>query len=163
MHELVNRAISDDEFCIRCILSPLFCHSTKEKLKENAFLPPPNSDEVSLLRLMYTDLDRCKAHAKRIEEKMKDRINDISYRGLASITQRDVKETNVKSEITCNIVYAPMDEKGNYVKNEKDVYSDDLGLPMHANLIYPFKVGKGEVATKARKYARCLLKLSNFK
>lgn len=162
MHELVNKIILEDEICIRCILSPLFCHSTKRKLKENAFLPPPNSNEVSLLRLMYTDLTRCKLHAKHIEETLKEKVSDIQYQGLASITSKDVNEANEDLNMTCQIVYAPMDENGNYISNDKDIYADESGLPMHANLLYPYKMERGEVKTEARKYARRLLKLAKF-
>lgn len=162
MHELINKTILNDEICIRCILSPLFCHSTKKKLKENAFLPPPNSNEVSLLRLMYTDLNKCKSHAKHIEGTMKEKVNDIQYQGLASITSKDVNEANLELNMSCQIVYAPMDEDGNYIATCKDVYSDEGGLPMHANLLYPYEMKKGEVATEARKYARRLLKVARF-
>lgn len=162
MHKLVNKIILEDEICIRCILSPLFCHSTKKKLKENAFLPPPNSDEVSLLRLIYTDLNRCKLHAKHIEDTLKEKVSDIQYQGLASITSKDVNEANLELDMSCLIVYAPMDKDGNYIPDYKDVYSDESGLPMHANLIYPYKMEKGKVATEARKYARRLLKLAKF-
>lgn len=162
MHEQVNKIILEDEICIRCILSPLFCHSTKMKLKENAFLPPPGSNEVSLLRLMYTDLNRCKLHAKHIEETLKEKVSGIQYQGLASITSKDVNEANKISSMSCQIVYAPMDKEGNYIPNNKDIYADESGLPMHANLLYPYKMVKGEVMTKARKYARQLLKLAKF-
>lgn len=170
MHELVDKVISDHEICIRCLLTPLLYSRSKKRLNDAAFLPPADSDEVSLLRLLYTDLNKCKAHAKFLQE----RIKDNTYVGLASITLADVKcinegvLANIKADddnsliITGNIRYAPMNEREEYEPLNIDVYSDDNGLPMHANIIYSHRIEKGKVATKARKYARELIKLSHF-
>lgn len=166
MHELINKTISEDEICIRCLLSPLYCSSSKQKLKEHALLPPPNSDEVSLLRLMYANLDWCKLHAKYLEEKMNNNNHnqyDYKYQGLAAITSMDVNKVNLETNMSCKIVYAPMDDNEQYIPKDQDVYSDEKGLPMHANLIYPFKIEKGELYTKARKYAKKLIKVAKFK
>lgn len=161
MSELVSRIIEDAEICIRCIVSPLFVKDSKCKLKREAFLPPPDKKEVSLLRLRYTNLNRCKQHAINLS------VRNNKYWGLSSITKSDVNSTyqskltdDEKKEISVTIEYAPISDKNEYISDGIDVYSDDTGLPMHADLVYNTKAKINEVQTQMRKFANELIKVA---
>lgn len=162
MSELVSKVVDDTEICIRCILTPLFFSERKKKLRREAFLPPAGRRDVSLLRLRYTDLTRCKHHAKSL------RIKENSYSGLASIMKADVADAyNDESVIgretfSVDVVYSPMSEDGNYMSTEVDVYSDDKGLPMHADLMYASEAAPNEIQTQMRKFANVLKGKARF-
>lgn len=126
-------------------------------------MPPAGRRDVSLLRLRYTDLTRCKHHAKSL------RIKENSYSGLASIMKADVADAyNDESVIgretfSVDVVYSPMSEDGNYMSTEVDVYSDDKGLPMHADLMYASEAAPNEIQTQMRKFANVLKDKARFR
>ncbi len=121
-------------------------------------MPAPNHKDVSLLRLRYTDLNRCKQHAKSL------RIGDSSYCGLASIVKSDVAaayeefKTDGKEALSVDIEYSPMSADGMYLPKDIDVHADDKGLPMHADLTYNTEAALNEIQTQMRKFANVLVK-----
>lgn len=157
MHELVSRTVEDSEICIRCICSPLHVSSHKGTLKREAFLPPPNRSDVSLLRLRYTDLNFAKTHAKNLNLARQD------YWGLASIVKRDISSVDIEDTgLSVDIISTPLSKDKQYIPIDIDVYSDDEGLPMHADLIYTETANANEVKTQMRKIANMLIKIAKF-
>ena len=60
------REIVDDEPIVRGICSPY--HVKKGKLLSAAYLPPYESEEVSVMRVAWIGADACKQHAKDLED-----------------------------------------------------------------------------------------------
>jgi hypothetical protein len=121
----IPKIIDDNEIILRGIFSPMFYSKSKKQLKENAFLPPPNSKEVSTLRKNYTTNDFCKNYTLA-----KIKINGSDYVGFASFFAKIVEETNQE--------HNPQNEPV-YLK-----YSPLPDLEMHADILYPHIFKKGE-------------------
>jgi len=153
MH-LIPEHIDGEEPCVRCILHPMMYSESKQKFRREALLPPPNRNDVSLLRLNYTTIDFCAEHGKSIAKE------NVHYVGLVSITRNDVLSVNREQKdcVSADIVYGPM-HQDKYVL-DRPVYVDDpsVDLPMHADLKYNKALEAGEVRTLMRLYADKLMK-----
>lgn len=157
--QLVSKSISEDEPCVRCVMHPMMYSESKQLLKREAVLPAPNRNDVSLLRLNYTNIDFCISHGKKLSN------TNASFKCLAILYGKDLKELNNLSDlkntqwsgIKSEIRYGPM-HQGHYVL-DKDVYvdDDDVELPMHADLTYN-SINEGNVSTRMRRYATQLVK-----
>jgi hypothetical protein len=146
------------EVLVRCVLHPFQYSESKNKIKSNLFLPPPESNEISLLRHNFTNDNFCKSYAKNI--KIKDNI----YCGLATllckhseITNNNFKDIKIHSKIEAT----PYDEKneryfGNHISMKMN------GKPMHADLLYNEIVPRGQPATRHRLYAHKISQYLNF-
>lgn len=149
--------MSNKELLVRGIVHPLFYSNSEDALKREAFLPPSNKNDVSLLRHSYTNDDFCKKHSKSLK------IGTNEYCGLATFLHLHIFDLNKlkEIEITTEIKATPIDGENNY-RTDSPIYIDDLGLPMHADLIYALPIIKGEPQTKHRKYAQKLAKIAYF-
>lgn len=149
--------MSNEELLVRGIVHPLFYSNSDDALKREAFLPPSNKKDVSLLRHCYTNDDFCKKHSKSLK------IGSNEYCGLATFLHLHIFDLNKleEIEITTIIKASPIDNDNNY-RTDSPIYIDDLGLPMHADLLYEYPILKGEPQTKHRKYAQKLAKLAYF-
>lgn len=154
-------SVSDDEILVRCIGHELYYSLKKERLASTAFMPPSGSNEVSLLRLRYSNADVCKKHAKSIKK------NNYTYCGLSLTFAGTFLEAPQKSShetyhdgtpIIVKIAATPLDEKKEK-RNVDKIYTSDAGLPFHADLIYNWTPTKGQTApTVIKKIARYLSK-----
>jgi hypothetical protein len=126
-------------------------------LKREAFLPPPDKRDVSLLRRSYTDDNFCKNHSASLAIKNND------YCGLATFCAYHVIEINKLSEpeMRVEIKATPLDKNKNQIKHPP-VFVNDPGLPMHADLLYQTPLVKGEIYTAYRAYASKLAKVANY-
>ncbi len=149
--------ISKNELLIRGVLHPIFYSNSKNKLKREAFLPPPNKEDVSILRHKYTDDHFCKSHSKALK------IGESNYCGIATFINNHINILNddLSLSIKANTKASPIDENNNY-RIDNPIYKTDSGLPMHADLIYAEKLIKGEPNTKHREYAEKLSKIAYF-
>lgn len=140
--------IDKDEIVIRGILHSLHVSKSKNKLKREAFLPPPGKKDVSVLRLLYTDPNFCKSHTKNLASN----IPNQSYFGLATLKAYRIPETNVKIkamnsgfDISIDLVSSPQED-----------------LPMHADILYSdyYLKDSHEPKTKFRMIADVLIEKS---
>ncbi len=157
LHREIPLEIAPNELLVRGIITPLFYSQSKNVLKREAFLPPPDKQDVSLLRRFYSDDNFCKNHAAALV------VNQQEYCGLATFYSHHVADLNklFVQDVRAEIRASPIDNAGNYV-TDKRVFQNDSGLPMHADLIYPSPIKKGEVQTKYREYASKLVKIANY-
>lgn len=155
--EIPFPVVDSEELLVRGILHPMFCSNSKNKLKREAFLPPPERRDVSLLRFLYTDDDFCKQHSKSLT------IPNNIYKGLATFKTVHVYNavTAAKAEIEAHVKGTPIDINDNYIVS-KPVYVGDPGLPMHADLLYSQALIKGEPNTNHRLIANELLKVALY-
>jgi hypothetical protein len=149
--------VSKDELLVRAIGSFLFYSTSDNKLKREAFLPPPDKTDVSLLRRNYTTDDFCK------KQGMSLKMHGYQYCGLAIFYSYQIDEINADHQVVVKPVVhgTPIDENGNYVENPP-VYTSSLGLPMHADLVYPVPAIKGQVNTSYRIFAQQMIKKAIF-
>lgn len=116
--------IAPSETLVRCLVHPLFYSQSKKRIKEQAFLPPRGKNEVSVLRLKYTDDMFCKNHCAKIN------IPNNTYCGAALLIAENINYANerfgsLESEIRCIVKSSPI------IDEEKQLY-----LPMHADILY---------------------------
>lgn len=152
----IEAKILSEEILVRCLLHPLWVSGGK--MKFNAFLPPPERKDVSLLRLLYTDMNFCKKHAKGLK------VGNSIYWGLGAFRAKHIEEVNKEDDVKINaqIICSPIDENNSYIKDISTVTTSTSGLPMHADLSYSEPIPeKGNPATEHRIYAQKLLKISS--
>lgn len=72
-----------DEKLVRAVKTPYHLKKNKRSLQPAAFRPPPERDDLSVMRLDYMGADACKAKAKEISA-------ENEYVGLAAINADQV-------------------------------------------------------------------------
>lgn len=147
--------IHSEELLVRGIVHPMFYSESKNRLKREAFLPPPTQQDVSLLRRRYSPHDTfCKMHCKSI------RIGSNTYCGMATFLARHVNENYRENDsVSLSIKATPIDEQNQYVSEEVTVYMESPGLPMHADLLYNIPAPqRGQPSTLHRVIADRFLK-----
>lgn len=161
---IIPRVISPNERCLRLLFYPF---GYKNKIRKEAFMPPVDSTDISIHRLDYTTLERCKELGYKIhEERQKKQLSMpgiplSEFVGMAIILASLIEEANKYAEdegidIKAMIAYGPM-HNNEYIL-DRDVYVDDpdIDMPMHADIRYNKVCEKGEVQTQMRKYAKFL-------
>ena len=140
--------IGGEELIIRGIVKPLFYRSSKNRLDEKAFLPPPTRMDVSVLRHDFTSSNFCKYHIKE-----KVLIKDNEYCGLAVI--RAISIDYVNSKENCIL------ENGERITVEiKSTPLDNLNF--HSDILYSHSAISGEPNTLMRKIAKSLIEKSRY-
>lgn len=74
-----------EEIIVRGVCHPY--HVKNDKLHWNAFWPPPERDDVSVLRHDYVGADFCKTHAKSLANEQQGKI----YKGLSFFNRAAVQ------------------------------------------------------------------------
>jgi len=83
--------IADEEAIARGICSPY--HVSKNgKLKPDAYWPPFDSDEVSVMRASWIGAHACKHHAKALENLDGGKI----YKGLAILSAQQIRQSGAE-------------------------------------------------------------------
>ena len=151
--------VSDNELLVRGIVHPMYYSNTKKCVKREAFLPPPNKTDVSLLRHRYTNDNFCKFHFSKLK------ISDSQYCGIATFYNYHIAEIykclDDIDKIEVHIKGTPINEINQYIEHPP-VYKKAKGLPMHADMVYEIPIVKGEPNTKHRKFANHLAKISKY-
>lgn len=116
-HQSIPSKISSNESIIRLLISPRH-FKNDEKVKWSAFKPPPDSNEISVLRFDYTaDTDW-----RHQGEGLAGNDGRSNFRGYALFLAQVVEDIP-----DCSLQYAPTRKN-----------------PTHANIIFPFKPTRGE-------------------
>jgi hypothetical protein len=82
--------IGDEEAIARGICSPY--HVKRGKLKPDAYWPPYDSDEISVMRASWIGADACKRHAKDLENPGEGKI----YKGLAILSAQQIRQSGAR-------------------------------------------------------------------
>ncbi|MBO6828735.1 MAG: hypothetical protein JJ876_04155 [Muricauda sp.] len=147
----IPQKIDDEEKIVRCIGHEIFFSKRLNRITSPAFLPPKGSNEVSVLRLNYSNETKCKAHGKSLK------IGNYNYCGLSRTLAKHLilKETeymideNTPAETT--LIASPLDEELQLREDIKDITDEDPGLPFHADLVYNWTPEEGKTAPSAIK------------
>lgn len=155
----IDYNIESNELLVRGILHPIFYSNSDNAVRREAFLPPPNKNDVSLLRRRYTNDDFCKNHASKLV------IGTNTYCGLATFHPYHLdtiyKDLQESDKILVIVKATPIDKEGNYII-KGPVLRNSSGLPMHADMLYDTPIIKGEPQTKHRKFASQLAKICTY-
>jgi hypothetical protein len=152
--EAIILNIDPNEVVVRGISTEFHYSSRKGKLRENAFTPPPNSLQVSMNRLKYSDANTCKQHAKTIS------YPDSSvYIGLITIRVGAIININNANDRDYPYVLAsPMKSKTEYYNLDLEpVYTNSEGNPAHCDLCYVVQPEAHAPQTIFRKIAKQFL------
>jgi len=112
--------IADNEKIIRAIYSPINLHKNKQRLNNNFYRPPADSNEVSVNRFDFTDAVFLKTLAKQFQNPEHRRI----YFGFEILDAVEIRANELK------VVYSPLTEP---VIN-----------PFHADIVFEHTVKRGE-------------------
>jgi hypothetical protein len=82
--------IAGEEAIARGICSPY--HVKRGKLKPDAYWPPYDSDEVSVMRASWIGAVACKRHAKDLEISDEGKI----YKGLATLSAQQITQSGAR-------------------------------------------------------------------
>lgn len=88
MPKTIPPQIGNDETLVRGIVHPLMFSKSRQKLKANAFLPPPGRSDVSVLRAKFTTPDFCKKHFKTLV------VGNHQYCGMAILEVSAIHQIN---------------------------------------------------------------------
>lgn len=158
---LINRVIEEGEHnIVRCVVYPI--HFNK-KLQKPLFTPPPNSNDVSLIRLKYTDETRAKSDGLQIAELKKVKLPNATFSGFAVINYPILNLVKQTVDIPVTLVGTPMDKNGKCINENVKAFRIDRGKPYHADLIYNKSTPDGEPNTKIREFADKLTKVISEK
>ena len=96
---LPPQVIREDEKLVRLIFSPFHLNKARTRLTPNAFRPPPGRDEVSLLRLHFTNADFCRQQGKKMEadDQEKGGIKEFEGFGLVLYSEILTAQADVKA------------------------------------------------------------------
>jgi hypothetical protein len=106
------REIRDEEAIARGICSPF--HVRNGKLKPDAYWPPNDTDEVSVMRACWIGADACKARAKSLEDVSKNKI----YTGLAILSAQQIRSSGASLVDTREIFEGHADIKHGIVPSK---------------------------------------------
>ena len=108
--------------------------------------------------MRYTDATRCKSVAKKLgnEKSNYSGFSFFSFKQLLTINQAN-------PDINTTVLGTPIDENDNYITT-RETYSNELGIPFHADLIYSFArpLEDDEPNTPHRKYAKSILEVAIY-
>lgn len=158
--KLIVRKINPNELDItRCVIQP---YHYKNKILPAAFEPPKSDTAVSLVRLKYTHENIAKRDGIKLAS---CKPQGSEFKGLVIINNRMLNEINNSNiGLSAYIAGTPLDENGNYISTNLNVYKCDRGKPYHADIIYSEpKPAGGEPATKFREYSNSLAKMVQSK
>lgn len=152
IEKTIPDSFSANELLVRGIFTPLFYSQSKQKLREGAFLPPPNKNDVSILRHDYSNDNACKNHCLKIN------IKNNSYCGLATFLVKHITELSIKHEVNNSVYlrYTPLQEDLDTLIEKRPVFVTDKGVPMHADIYYEGEFAAYKPQTKFRKFAKHL-------
>ena len=105
VHQEIPDCVEDIEIVVRVIFYPRNVTKDKKTLKANAFRSPSGIDEVSVIRLNYSNEDFCKQHGKNIQNPKDER----EYFGLAKIScfnVRNIRADVVSTPLESNLAHA---------------------------------------------------------
>jgi len=148
MSQLIPRSMAPAEVLVRGILHPFFYSKSADRVKPEAFLPPPGQADVSVLRLAYTQEDFCKAHCRHL------RIGDSVYVGMAALRVEAVEAAaRQPAADPVKVIASPLDEANKPLADDASLTTTDPGLPMHADLLYSMPTVRGIPVSPALKVA----------
>lgn len=159
MSTLIPRNIEADEILVHYIFDRNF---RKKRLTEEHFISKdifiPNKGGVSLQRNYYISESDCKKLAKTIPGRLY-----VGFLIFRKATFQKVKEkyiANNRKDFDAQIVAKPLDENFNNLPDTVEIYTDTLGNPAHADLIYidPAIQGNETPNTAIRSFSRKLAK-----
>ena len=154
----IPRVINDNEIIVRCTFHPFHFSRSKKKIKPEAFTPPPQRNDVSTLRLAYTNPDFCKRQGKSIV------FPGNEYLGLtifvASMITSIIENFLDAQPFPIAILATPLDSEHKIIEVGEIFITDD-GLPMHADIVYGFEPEVGvPLPNYVKKFAKELSKNS---
>lgn len=125
--ELISEDFKDEDRITRTIFSPInLKKKKKDVLNANIFIPPYESEDLSVNRLDYTETNFIKRISKLIEQPDKLR----KYHGISVLNVLQIKKAKA------DIVYTPT-----YINNDKVV---DFPNPVHSDIKIGHIVVRGQ-------------------
>lgn len=168
MVKIISKIIEPDETIVRCLLESYLKSSKSQVPTYKALEPKVNEDDVSMLRLDYTDEAYCISYGQGLS-------GPSSFKGLLYISPRIVDSVNQwarsgisaeelsggrdRNGISTRLVYSPLDKNKDPLPLDVDLSNDTSNgdCPMHCDLLYSERRidgGQEEVLnTRIRKYA----------
>lgn len=173
MARLVDKVIHLDEIIVRCLIRS-YLNKPRTTIVSSALEPRVDENDLSLLRLDYTDIGFCVNHGRSLTQRAEDFsgllyltstiVEGMNQWARSSISAEEIDGKRSQNGISSEIVYSPMDKNQNYLPTDIDVFAEDVSkgdFPMHADLRFNERVVTGgqsvEVNTRIRKYARMMI------
>lgn len=124
--ESIPEVIDDSEKIARGIYSPINVNPKNNKLKSNAFKPPPGLDEISVNRVDHSTPKFCKMIGKKNESVSKNRI----FYGLAILLAKEIKSFG--ADLVYTPIKSPKTDRNIFHSDIKIGYKPERGKPLPA-------------------------------
>lgn len=127
--------VDNKEYIGRIILHQFHYSESKKRLLPDAFMPSPREeDEVSTLRFKYTDADFCKKHGLSVAD-----VRKRKFIGIAFLLAEEIIEAPKSDNFSATPIGTPLCIN-HKLREDSPVYSNDEGIPSHADIKYNVKI-----------------------
>ena len=171
MARIINKIIEPGETIVRCLLESYLKSKNKPVPAYKALEPKVNENDVSMIRLDYTDKPYCIGYGQNLSGEAKFRgllyltpniVNGVNQWAQSGISAEDISGNRENNGISSKFVYSPLDKNKNPLPTDMDLTNDTSNgdCPMHCDLQFSerrIEGGQEEVLnTRIRKYAEQL-------
>lgn len=171
MARIISKIIEPDETITRCLLESYLKSKSQPIPGYKALEPKVNENDISMIRLDYTDRPYCVGYGQNLSGASKFRgllyltpniVDSVNQWARSGISAEDISGSRENNGISSRFVYSPLDKNRNPLPTDVDL-TDDISngeCPMHCDLLFSerrIEGGQEEVLnTRIRKYAEQL-------
>lgn len=171
MARIISKIIEPGETIVRCLLESYLKSKNQPIPSYKALEPKVNENDISMIRLDYTDRPYCVGYGQNLSGASKFKgllyltpniIDGVNQWARSGISAEDISGSRENNGISSKFVYSPLDKNRNPLPTEIDLTNDTSNgdCPMHCDLLFSerrIEGGQEEVLnTCIRKYAEQL-------
>lgn len=171
MARIISKIIEPGETIVRCLLESYLKSKSQPIPAYKALEPKVNENDISMLRLDYTDRSYCIGYGQNLSGASKFRgllyltpniVDGVNQWARSGISAEDISGNRENNGISSRFVYSPLDKNRNPLPTDIDLTNDTSNgdCPMHCDLRFSerrIEGGQEEVLnTRIRKYAEQL-------
>lgn len=171
MAKIISRIIEPGETIVRCLIESYLKSKSNPVPAYKALEPKVGENDISMLRLDYTDKPYCIGYGQRLSGASKFRgllyltpkiVEGVNQWAQSGLSAEEIEGKRMTNGISTEFVYSPLDKNQNPMPTDVDLTNDTSNgdCPMHCDLLYSERRKEGgqeEVMnTSIRKYAEQL-------
>lgn len=171
MAKIISRIIEPGETIVRCLIESYLKSKSNPVPAYKALEPKVGENDISMLRLDYTDKPYCIGYGQRLSGASKFRgllyltpkiVEGVNQWAQSGLSAEEIEGKRMTNGISTEFVYSPLDKDQNPMPTDVDLTNDTSNgdCPMHCDLLYSERRKEGgqeEVMnTSIRKYAEQL-------
>lgn len=177
MIKIISKIIEPGETIVRCLIESYLKSKSQRVPDFKALEPKKNENDISMLRLDYTDHNYCVGYGQQLNGASDFRgllyltpkiVEGVNQWAKSGISAADISGNRENNGISSWFVYSPLDKNENPLPTDVELTNDTSNgdCPMHCDLRYSerrIEGGQEEVLnTRIRKYAQELKERAKY-